>query len=82
MIFPPLTVRRTCTGPYSVCAASPVTVPSPMAWAPPCGDCAAADGTVPLATSAEPGSESGFSVSSSTIPETVAAVASTARRTG
>ncbi len=30
VIFPPATVIRTCTGPYCVCATSPVTV-----WALP-----------------------------------------------
>ncbi len=82
MIFPPLTVSRTCTAPYWVFAASPVTVPSPMGRDPPCGDSAAAGGAAPPTASAEPGSDPGLSDSSSTIPETVAAVASTARRTG
>ncbi len=37
VIFPPATVSRTCTVPYWVCAASPVTVPEPAAaCAPPC----------------------------------------------
>ncbi len=81
VIFPPLTVSRTCTGPYWVLAASPVTVPAP-APRPPCGDCAATGGAAPPAAEAEPGSDAGFSDSSSTIPDTVAAPASTARRTG
>ncbi|BFO20004.1 hypothetical protein SHKM778_63920 [Streptomyces sp. KM77-8] len=82
VIFPPLTVSRTCTAPYWVCAASPVTVPFPIGCAaPPCGDWAAAGGALPPAAAAE-GSDAGFSDSSSTMPDTVAAVASTARRTG
>ena len=79
--FPPATVSRTCTVPYWVCAASPVTVPDPAAWAPPWGE-AAAGGAAPPAACADAGSVAGFSDSSSTIPDTVAAPASTTRRMG
>ncbi len=78
VILPLFMVRRTCTAPYCVCAASPVTAP----FTPPCGACPAAAGGAWPAAWAEPGSEAGFRDSSSTIPETVAAPASTARRTG
>ncbi len=89
VILPLLTVSRTCTAPYCVCAASPVTVPEPPPApapprVPPCGDsCPAAGccGAAPTAD-ADAGSDAGFSDSSSTTPDTVAAVASTTRRMG
>ncbi len=80
MIFPLATVSRTCTAPYWVCAASPVNVPVAAAWAPPWAE--AAGGAPTPAACAEPGSDAGFSDSSSTIPDTVAAPASTTRLMG
>ena len=84
VILPPLTVSRTWTAPYWVWTTSPVTVPVPAAAAPPWADsCAAAVcwGAAPAAA-ADAGSDAGFSDSSSTTPDTVAALASTTRRMG
>ncbi|WP_394297982.1 hypothetical protein [Streptomyces griseus] len=77
--FPLLTVNRTCTAPYCVWTALPVTVPDPAAAAPPWADAPACCGG---AAAAPAGSVAGFSDSSSTTPDTVAAVASTTRRMG
>jgi hypothetical protein len=77
VILPPLTVIRTWTGPYSVSTAEPVRVCAPAAT-PPC-----AEGAPPAAPACtDPASEAGFSDSSSTMPDTVAAVASRVRRMG
>ena len=76
VILPPLTVIRTWTGPYSVVTAVPVRVCAPAAT-PPC-----AEGAPRPPACTDPASDAGFSDSSSTMPDTVAAVASRVRRMG
>src|SRR5690348_6701279 len=75
---------RTWTGPQRVCTVSPVTFLVPVTAPPEVPPDVLPDELLDGAGTARPtfGVECGFSDSSSTIPETVAALASTIRRSG